>query len=105
MGLGTRLEAMGGGGGVVSYPDPDSHSSGWITSPLLSRSGDVIHPQLCESGTRGGGGGGGGGGGVRPIWKQPYHALPRSFRIGPERPPPSCLAVDIPRRASQIRSD
>ena len=24
----------GGGGGVFSYPDPDSHSCGWITSPL-----------------------------------------------------------------------
>ena len=32
---------------VVSYPDPDSHSCGWITS----RSGDVIHPQLWESGS------------------------------------------------------
>ena len=38
-----------GGGWVVSYPDPDSHSCGWITSPL--RSGDVIHPQLWESGS------------------------------------------------------
>ena len=28
---------------LVSYPDPDFHSSGWITS---SRSGDVIHPLL-----------------------------------------------------------
>ena len=39
---------------LVSYPDPDSHSCGWITSPLrgpLSRSGDVIHPQLWESGS------------------------------------------------------
>ena len=33
---------MGGGGGggggeemLVSYPNPDFHSSGWITSPLL----------------------------------------------------------------------
>ena len=32
----------GGGGGVVSYPDPDFHSSGWITSPLR----DEIHPLL-----------------------------------------------------------
>ena len=31
---------------VVSYPDPYSHSCGWITSP--PRSGDVIHPQLWE---------------------------------------------------------
>ena len=62
--LQVRYEKWGGGGGgggrVVSYPDPDSHSCGWITS----RSGDVIHPQLWESGsgyeTRGGGGGGGG---------------------------------------------
>ena len=30
-------------------PDPDSHSCGWITSPL--RSGDVIHPQLWELGS------------------------------------------------------
>ena len=34
-------------------------------------------------------GGGGGGGGDRPIWKQPYRALPRSFRIRPETPSPS----------------
>ena len=27
----------GGGGGVVSYPDPNSHSCGWITSPLRER--------------------------------------------------------------------
>ena len=27
----------GGGGGVVSYPDPDSHSCGWITSPLRGK--------------------------------------------------------------------
>ena len=41
-----RVEAPGGGGGggLVSYPDPDFHSSGWITSP--PRSGDVIHPLL-----------------------------------------------------------
>ena len=32
---------------IVSYPDPDSHSCGWITSPLR----DVIHPQLWESGS------------------------------------------------------
>ena len=42
-------------GAVVSYPDPDSHSCGWITSPLRAtlfpRSGDVIHPQLWESGS------------------------------------------------------
>ena len=37
---------------LVSYPDPDSHSCGWITSPLrVPRSGDVIHPQLWESGS------------------------------------------------------
>eukprot|EP00731_Ephydatia_muelleri_P008471 Em0004g809a len=65
-------------GGVVSYPDPDSHSCGWITSPLFPRSGDVIHPQLWETGsgyeTNGGGGGMtpssvplyGGGGGMTP---------------------------------------
>ena len=34
---------------LVSYPDPYSHSCGWITSPLRGkrtarRSGDVIHP-------------------------------------------------------------
>ena len=38
---------------VVSYPDPYSHSCGWITSPLRGKdSGDVIHPQLwsgCET--------------------------------------------------------
>ena len=34
---------------IVSYPDPQSHSCGWITSPL--RSGDVIHPQLWDSGS------------------------------------------------------
>ena len=32
---------------LVSYLDPDSHSCGWITS----RCGDVIHPQLWESGS------------------------------------------------------
>ena len=32
-----------------SAPIPDSHSCGWITSPL--RSGDVIHSQLWESGS------------------------------------------------------
>ena len=66
------IEGGGGGGGgggadVVSYPDPDSHSCGWITSP--PRSGDVIHPQLWESGsgyeTRGEGGGRRGVGGER----------------------------------------
>ena len=31
----------------ISGPDPDSHSCGWITSPLS----DVIHPQLWESGS------------------------------------------------------
>ena len=34
---------------VVSYPDPDSHSCGWLHH--RSRSGDVIHPQLWESGS------------------------------------------------------
>ena len=43
------LEKSGLGFDVVSYPDPDSHSCGWITSPL--RGGDVIHPQLWESGS------------------------------------------------------
>ena len=32
---------------LISVPDPDSHSCGWITSP--PRSGDVIHLQLWES--------------------------------------------------------
>ncbi|KAL5496828.1 hypothetical protein EMCRGX_G013191 [Ephydatia muelleri] len=36
---------------LVSYPDPVSHSCGWITSPLRGKSGDVIHPQLWESGS------------------------------------------------------
>ena len=36
---------------LVSYPDPYSNSCGWITSPLLPRSGDVIHPQLLEEGS------------------------------------------------------
>ena len=50
-------------GGVVLYPDPDSHSCGWITSPLRGkmRSGDVIHPQLWESGSGYDTGGGEGG--------------------------------------------
>ena len=38
--------------GLVLYPDPDSRSCGWITSPLRGKSsGDVIHPQLRESGS------------------------------------------------------
>ena len=79
-----RSDTKSGGGGerVVSYPDPDSHSCGWITS----RSGDVIHPQLWESGsgyeTRGGGGGGGGQSASGPIplfgtQKIPTYVLPR----------------------------
>ena len=37
---------------LVSYPDPDSRSCGWITSPQRGkRCGDVIHPQLRESGS------------------------------------------------------
>eukprot|EP00731_Ephydatia_muelleri_P008529 Em0004g867a len=75
-------------GGVVSYPDPDSHSCGWITSPLFPRSGDVIHPQLWETGsgyeTNGGGGGMtpssvplyGGGGGMTPS---SVSLIPMSF--------------------------
>ena len=37
----TKSVCGGGGGGgvcaVVSYPDPDSHSCGWITSPLRGK--------------------------------------------------------------------
>ena len=30
-------EGEGGSREVVSYPDPDSHSCGWITSPLRGK--------------------------------------------------------------------
>ena len=37
-------------GGVVSYPDPDYHSCGWITSPLRGRgSGQMPNQSRSES--------------------------------------------------------
>ena len=35
---------------ISLVPRPIFHSSGWITSPLRSRSGDVIHPLLWNMG-------------------------------------------------------
>ena len=52
VGLGTGHQMRGvyshipSGGSIVSYPDPQSHSCGWITSPLRGKRFAVIHSAL-----------------------------------------------------------